>query len=130
MAEYKMHSTTAVVKKSSPLHLIFSTKYVPPGFFTRLATTLTREPKCEPLFEQGVFRNKITFAYDQIDELTIREQSSSVQIDVVRIQHRKSHKNITFGNTCCAIMELIRACSIYRSWSMATFSQDKSSFPL
>ena len=111
MAEHRMHSTTTVVKKSSPLHLTFTTKYVQPGFFTRLATTLTREPKCEPLFEQGVFRNKITFAYDQIDELTICEQSSSVQIHVVRIQHRQSHKIMTFGNTCCAIMELIQACS-------------------
>ena len=110
-AEHRMQSTTTVVKKSSPLHLTFSTKYVPPGFFTRLATTLTREPKCEPLFEQGVFCNKITFAYDQIDELTICEQSSSVQINVVRIQHRKPHKNMTFGNTCCDIMELIWACS-------------------
>ena len=111
MTEHRMHSTTTVVKKSSPLHLTFSTKYVPPGFFTRLATTLTREPKCEPLFEQGVFRNQITFAYDQIDELTICEHSSSVQIDVVRIQHRQSHKIMTFGNTCCAVMELIQACS-------------------
>ena len=111
MAKYRMQNTTTVVKKSSPLHLTFSTKYVPPGFFTRLATTLTRAPKCEPLFERGVFRNKITFAYDQIDEFTICEQFSSVQINVVRIQHRKSHKNMTFGNTCCDIMELIRACS-------------------
>ena len=109
MAEHRMCNTT-VMKKSSPLHLTFSTKYVPPGFFTRLATTLTREPKCEPLFERDVFRNKITFAYDQIDELTICEQSSSVQINVVRIQHRKPHK-MTFGNTCCDIMELIQACS-------------------
>ena len=117
MAEYRMQSMTTVVKKSSPLHLTFSTKYVPPGFFTRLATTLTREPKCEPLFEQGVFRNKITFAYDQIDELTICEQSSSVQINVVRIQHRQSHKNRTFGSTCCDIMELIQECSAtVREW--------------
>ena len=100
-----------IVKMSSPLHLTFSTQYVPPGFFTRLATTLTREPKCKPLFEQGVFRNKITFAYDQIDELTIYEQSSNVQINVVRIQNRTSHKIMTFGNTCCDIMELIQACS-------------------
>ena len=111
MAEYRMWSMTTVVKMSSPLHLTFTTKYVPPGFFTRLATTLTRAPKCEPLFEQGVFHNKITFAYDQIDEFTICEQSLSVQIHVVRIQHRQSHKNMTFGNTCCAIMELIQACS-------------------
>ena len=104
------------VKISSPLHLTFNTQYVPPGFFTRLATTLTKEPNCQPLFERGVYRNKITFAYDQIDEFTICEQSSSVQsssvqINVVRTQHRQSHKIMTFGNTCCAIMELIQACS-------------------
>ena len=99
------------VKTSSPLHLTFSTQYVPPGFFTRLAATLTKEPNCQPLFERGVYRNKITFAYDQIDEFTICEQSSSIQMNVVRIQHRQSHKIMTFGNTCCAIMELIQACS-------------------
>ena len=100
-----------IVKMSSPLHLTFSTQYVPPGFFTRLATTLTREPKCEPLFERGVYRNKITFAYDQIDEFTICEQSSSIQVNVVRIQHRQSHEITTFGNACYSIMELILACS-------------------
>ena len=105
------HTSREPVKTSSPLHLTFTTQYVPPGFFTRLATTLTGKPKCEPLFEIGVFRNKITFAYDQIDEFTICEQSSSVQINVVRIQHRQPHKNMTFGNTCCDIMELIWACS-------------------
>ena len=99
------------VKTSSPLHLTFRTQYVPPGFFTRLATTLTGKAKCEPLFERGVYRNKITFAYDQIDEFTICERSSSVQINVVRIQHRQSHKILTFGNTCCDVMELILACS-------------------
>ena len=108
VAKYRM---STVVKKSSPLHLTFSTKYVPPGFFTRLAIALTKEPKCKPLFDQGVSRNKITFSYDQIDEFTICEQSSSVQINVVRIQQRPSHKNMTFGNTCCDIMELIQACS-------------------
>ena len=101
---------TQFVKMSS-LHLTFSTQYVPPGFFTRLATTLTRKPKCEPLFERGVYRNKITFAYDQIDEFAICEQSSSVQINVVRIQHRQSHEIMTFGNACCNIMELILTCS-------------------
>ena len=108
---------TQLVKVSSPLHLTFSTQYVPPGFFTRLATTLTGKPKCKPLFPRGVYRNKITFAYDQIDEFTICEQSSSVQINVVRIQHRPSHKIMTFRNACCAIMELIPACSaIVKEW--------------
>ena len=102
------------VKTSSPLHLTFSTQYVPPGFFTRLATALTREPKCDPLFEHGVFRNKITFRYGEIgkriDELMILEQSSSVQIKVVRTQHRQSH--MTFQNTCFDIISLIKECSV------------------
>ena len=99
------------VKTSSPLHLTFSTQYVPPGFFTRLATTLTGKPKCQPLFERGVYRNKITFAYGQIDEFTICEQLSSVQINVFRIRHRHSHKIMTFGNACYDIKELIQECS-------------------
>ena len=37
--------------------------------------------------------------------------SSSLQIDVVRIQHRQSHKIMTFGNICYDIMEQILACS-------------------
>ena len=105
------------VKTSSPLHLTFSTEYVPPGFFTRLATTLTGKPKCEPLFEHGVYSDKITFRYDKIDECTICVQSSSVQINVARIQHRPSHKIMTFRNACYNIMELILACSgIVKEW--------------
>ena len=105
------------VRMSSPLHLTFSTQYVPPGFFTRLVTTLTKEPRCEPLFEHNVYCNKITFAYDQIDEFTICEQSSSIQINVVRIQHRQSHRIMTFGNTCRAVVELIQACfAIVGQW--------------
>jgi len=101
--------------KMSSLHLIFSTQYVPPGFFTRLATALTREPKCRPLFERSVFRDKMTFAYgegkvDKIDEFTILELPSSVQITVVRTQHRQLHIP-TFRNTCHAILKLVQACS-------------------
>ena len=103
-----------ILKISSPLHLTFNTEYEPPSFFTRLATTLTREPKCEPLFKQGVYCSKITFRYGEVgqsvDKFTILKQSSSVQIKVVRTKHRQSH-NMTFGNTCCEIMQLIRACS-------------------
>ena len=116
-----------LVKKSSPLHLTFSTQYVPPGFFTRLATTLTRESKCQPLFEQGVFRNKITFAYgeiDTIDEFTIFEHSSSVQITVVRTQHRKLHIPM-FGNTCRDIMKLIQTCfATIHQWLPSIYAEE------
>jgi len=108
-------NTHKKVKTSSPLHLRFNTQYVPPGFFTRLATALTREPKCEPLFERGVFRDKMSFAYgesevDQIDEFTILELSSSVQITVLRTKHRQSHVS-TFRDICHGILKLIQECS-------------------
>ena len=112
-------TATEFVKKSSPLHLTFSTQYVPPGFFTRLATTISKESKCHLLFHQGIFRNKISFAYggiDKIDEFTIFEHSSSVQITALRTQHRKPHIP-TFGRVCRDIMKLIQACSAtIRQW--------------
>ena len=112
-------NATKFVKKSSPLHLTFSTQYVPPGFFTRLVTTVSKESKCHLLFTQGVFRNKVTFAYgeiDKIDEFTIFEHSSSVQITALRTEHRKPHIP-TFGSVCRDIMKLIQACSaIIRQW--------------
>ena len=106
-------STTKAVKKSSPLHLTFNTWYVPPGFFTRFATTVFMESKCLLLFNRGVFRNKMTFAYgnaDRIDEFTIFEHSSSVQITVVRNEIRLPHIP-TFAVVCHSIMELIQECS-------------------
>ena len=112
-------SMTKVVKKSSPLHLTFSTRYVPPGFFTRLATTLSKETKCHLLFKRGVFRNKMTLAYgnvDKIDEFTIFEHSSSVQITVLRTEHRQPHIP-TFASVCHSIMKLIQGCSAsVRQW--------------
>ena len=112
-------STTQVVKKSSPLHLTFSAKYVPPGFFTRLATTLSKESKCLLLFKRVVFRNKMTFAYgnvDKIDEFTIFECFSSVQVTVVRTEHRQPHIP-TFASVCRDVMKLIQACSAtVRQW--------------
>ena len=98
-----------ILKTSSPLHLTFSTQYVPPGYFTRLATTLAKEPICRLLFGQGIFRNKLTFAYD-IDEFTILEHSLSVQITVIRTQTRQSGAP-TFMRVCHSIMKLIQECS-------------------
>ena len=102
-----------VLKQSSCLHLTFSTQYVPPGFFTRLATTLTKKSKCQPMFEQGVFRNKITLAYgevDKIDELVVMEHLSSVQITIFRTEHRQLHIPM-FRSVCCDVMKLVEVCS-------------------
>ena len=99
-----------ILKQSSHLHLTFSTQYVPPGFFTRLATTLTKKSKCQPLFKQGVFRNRITFAYGELDELVVMEHLSSVQITIFRTEHRPLHFPM-FGSVCCDVMKLVEDCS-------------------
>ena len=112
-------NATKFVKKSSPLHLTFSTQYVPPGFFTRLATSLLKESKCHLLFTPGVFRNKMSFAYgeiDKIDEFTIFEHTSSVELTVVRTVDRQLHIP-TFRSVCYDIMKLVEICSAtVRQW--------------
>jgi len=65
----------------------------------------------------------MTFAYgfahgfvDSIDEFTIVEHSSSVQITVVRTEYRQPHIP-TFASVCRRVMKLIQACSAtIRQW--------------
>ena len=113
------HQSEVIVKKASSLHLLFSTQYVPPGFFTRLATAMTKDPKCRLAFRRGIFRNRITVSYGEvakIDEITITEHSSSIEIGVARITPRKVH-HPTFQNACQEILKLIQSCSAdVRHW--------------
>ena len=37
--------------QATPLHITFSTKFVPPGFFTRLITSLASNSFCELMFK-------------------------------------------------------------------------------
>jgi len=118
------HQSKMIVKDASSLHLLFSTEYVPPGFFTRLATAVTKDPKCRLAFQRGIFRNQITVSYrelqgERIDEITITEHSSSIEIGVARITIRKMH-HPTFQNTCHEILKMIQSCSAdVRQWLIA-----------
>ena len=118
------HQSEVIIKDTSSLHLLFSTQYVPPGFFTRLATAVTKDPKCHIAFQRGIFRNQITVSYgelqgEKIDEITITEHSSSIEIGVARITIRKMH-HPTFQNTCHEILKMIQSCSAdVRQWLIA-----------
>ena len=107
------------VKKAAPLHLVFNTGYVPPGFFVRLATSLTKNEEFQLLFSRGIHRNSITLEYgkiDKIDEITITEWSNSVQIDVVRCANRKCHIS-PFAEICHELLSIISSCcSEVREW--------------
>ena len=105
------------VKQAAPLYLTFSTRYVPPGFFTRLASVLSKEQMCSVVFKRGIFRNQITFAYGseesgRIDEITITEHPVSIQIDVVRLAYRELTNSPMFEHMCRKALKLIQVCSL------------------
>ena len=101
------------VKKAAPLHLIFDTKYLPPGFFTRLATSLSKQPKCQVAFSQGIYRNRVSFLFgdagSEIDTITITERTCTVQIDITRDAQRQAG-NPFFFSVCQSAMKTIQAC--------------------
>ena len=95
----------------APLHLVFSTNYLPPGFFTRFSAILSKKPKFEVLFDI-ICHNKIKYAYgvetERAEEITIFEKVLSVQVDV---RHVNGNNYQEFFNSCREILEQIRLCS-------------------
>ena len=103
------------VNNACTLHLLFNTRYVPPGYLTRLVTALSKNKKCHISFSHGIYRNqfKLDFAPDEvnsIDEIMITQHIMSVHVNVSRLLQRKSH-NLPFSVSCHKIMKTILACS-------------------
>ena len=74
------------LQQATPLHLTFHTGFVPPGFFTRLITTIAESPQCEIQFKKGVYRNKIhiLFGDPPCDDVVLMELPHAIQVDVLR----------------------------------------------
>ena len=105
-------------EQAATLHIRFTTKYVPPGFFVRLATHLTKSKKCRPLFESGTYRNCISFYYSEIDRVIISESISglSIQADMMRVGKRTPLLN-PLSDSCLAFRnELSTICSDVLHW--------------
>ena len=101
-------------RRAAPLHLVFpDIKYLPPGFFTRLATALSTEKGYSIAFGHGIYRNRVSFTLGQsgskIDTLTISECKHSVQIDFVREKPRESGNPI-FIDLCQKVIVTIQRC--------------------
>ena len=108
-------STQNSVKTSCTLHLLFNTRYVPPGYLTRLVTTLSKNKKCHVSFSHGMYRNQFLFDFVEdenyiIDEITIFQHIISVHVNVSRRSQRTCH-NPPFSIICREIMRTILACS-------------------
>ena len=114
-------SGTAIVKQAAPLHMLFNTHYVPPGFFTRLVVALSTDPKCSILFRHKAYCNRISILYgeldNKIDQITLTKEGFNVQIDLVRIHSRQSDDDF-FSSTCREIMKLLQnhALTILNEW--------------
>ena len=104
---------SVVTKQAAPLHLLFNTYYVPPGFFSRLVTTLLSKPNFQVAFSKGVYRDRIVLLYghanNKIDEITLTKCKSSIEIKVVRTQSRPEWY-MPFSLTCRNILNIITEC--------------------
>ena len=99
------------VNSPAPLHLVFSTNYLPPDFFTRFSAILSKTSNFEVLFDE-ICHNKIRYAYgveyERAEEITIYERVLSVQVDV---EHVNGNGCQEFFKSCHEILEQIRLCS-------------------
>ena len=88
---------------ASPLHITFTTGFVPPGFFTRLITTLCCESSFKLAFEKGfdIYRNRVTFLFGQppLDHLILTDIHTAIQVDVLRYAPESS--SIPLFNSVC-----------------------------
>ena len=90
-------SPQSFVKRASPLHIVFSSGYVPPGFFVRLATCLSSEKGVLVLFRVGIWCNKITMRVNgRVDKLIITEYTDTVEIQFFR----KEESEESFRMSC------------------------------
>ena len=85
---------TATQQVAATLHIFFKMGYVPPGFFVRLIAQMAT--KFEPMFDSGVYRDRIMFGLSSNNTVTLSEPSSlrSIQVDFVKFTQRKLVKHV------------------------------------
>ena len=100
---------SSVTKKTAPIHLLFNTYYVPPGFFSRLVTTLVSNDRFRLSF-QRMYRDRITLFYGtahcEIDEVTLTKCSSSIMVEILRTKQRHPGY-LPFYIVCREILDFI-----------------------
>ena len=99
-------STTSF--QAAPLHITFSSGYVPPGFFTRFVAVVAKCPKTELYLDKGVYRNCVTFRYQNpvshsIEHIVVTDRNNAIQVFVDCLVRG----SITFTMICQDILVLI-----------------------
>ena len=100
--------------QAAPLHITFSSGYVPPGFFTRFVAVVTNSRKMELCLDKGVCRNCVTFRYqdpnsNSIERIIVTDHHNIIQ---VLVHHRPAGPRSTaFTKICQNILIYIRGAS-------------------
>ncbi|XP_019857981.1 PREDICTED: uncharacterized protein LOC105314442 [Amphimedon queenslandica] len=89
--------------QAAPLHITFSSGFVPPGFFTRFVVALANAGRIELCFEKGVYRNCVTFRYqdrnsNSIEHIIVTDCRDVVQINVQH--HSCDQELVSFPKIC------------------------------
>ena len=118
-----MFKPSDAVTTAAPLHLTFSSTYVPPGFFVRLATVLSKSHEFRIAFNRPIYSNQITYQYGddapngRIDDVTISGTKFSIRIDTVRRSICPNVYTHNFPSTCRFILEhILRAANDLIKW--------------
>uniref|UniRef100_A0A1X7V2R5 Death domain-containing protein n=1 Tax=Amphimedon queenslandica TaxID=400682 RepID=A0A1X7V2R5_AMPQE len=102
--------------RASPVHITFSTGYVPPGFFTRLATTVATDANVKlkvahsKLEIKSIYRNRVCFSYGRpSDDFVLIDINDAIHVNVLRYVPECSHP-VPFKTVCQKIMKLLEEC--------------------
>ena len=84
---------TDCIQSVNPIHLIFSTNYLPPGFFVRLATAFSKHKNFHIDFSDKLYSNAMKFHYGSpeflLDNVTLTQRKSSISISIHRVHSRE-----------------------------------------
>ena len=96
---------SSAVKSAAPIHLTFLSGYVPPGYFVRLATSLTAKKEVKVLFHSGIYRNQITMDIG-VDRLIITEHNGTIDLHF----SRQAPFREPFRESCQRVLKILYAC--------------------
>ena len=95
-------------QRATPLHITFKTGFTPPGYFTRLVTTLASKSSFKLEFRHGIYRNRVTFLYgNPPDLLTLTDICYAIQVDVSQC----SPDMASFNGVCLELKAVLKESS-------------------
>ena len=108
-SEEKLQAEPGYYERATYLHITFSTKFVPPGFFTRFITTIAKSQHCTLSFEGGIYRNRVSFQFGDpaIDCVIFTDHNYAIQVEILRYIPNTSSSITPFNTACQNLLQII-----------------------